>query len=132
MADDKDKEVSGMERVGQMATAVSKSIMNQPHPKFDATDHTPAIPSMHSGGVVPKDGIYNLQGGEKVIPKDKPVAKKNVSLYRAMHHLRKGGLHDAVGVPQGENLPAEKVDAASKSDNPHVAAMAKLHAMRGK
>jgi len=131
--DDKDKqEPSGLERIGQMATAVSKSIMGQKHPTFDATDRTPAVPSMHTGGVVPKDGVYNLQGGEKVIPKDKPVAKKNVSLYRAMHHLRKGGLHDAVGIPQGEDIPADKLESAHKSDNSHVAAMAKLHSMRGK
>jgi hypothetical protein len=129
--DDKDKkEPSGLERIGQMATAVSKSIMGQKHPTFDATDHTPATPSMHTGGVVPKDGVYNLQGGEQVIPKDKAVAKKNVSMYRAMHQLRKGGLHDAVGVPHGQPIPPEKIDAATKSDNAHVAQMANFHNMK--
>jgi hypothetical protein len=131
--DDKDKqEPSGLERIGQMATAVSKGIMAQKHPTFDATDRTPAVPSMHTGGVVPKDGVYNLQGGEKVIPKDKPVAKKNVSLYRAMHQLRKGGLHKALGIPQDETIPAEKLESARNSDNSHVAHMANFaHTMGG-
>jgi len=50
--------------------------------------------------------------------------KHNVSLYRAMHHLNKGGLHRALGVKEGEPIPAEKLEAAKKSSNPHVAHMA--------
>lgn len=50
--------------------------------------------------------------------------KHNVSLYRAMHHLRKGGLHRALHVPEGEKIPAEKIESAKNSDNPHVARMA--------
>jgi hypothetical protein len=49
---------------------------------------------------------------------------KNTSLYRAMHHLRKGGLHRALGVSEGETIPSEKVEAATHSDNPHVVHMA--------
>jgi hypothetical protein len=49
---------------------------------------------------------------------------KNPSLYRAMHHLRKGGLHRALGVPEGETIPKEKIEAASHSENAHVAHMA--------
>jgi hypothetical protein len=49
---------------------------------------------------------------------------KNPSLYRAIHHMRKGGLHRALGVPEGENIPASKVEAASHSENAHVAHMA--------
>jgi hypothetical protein len=109
------------------ATVASKAIMDIKHPKFNPTPD--ATPTMHTGGVVPKDGKYVLQGGEKVIPKEEAP---KTSMYRAMHHLRKGGLHEAVGVPNGENIPAEKLEAAHKSDNPHVAAMAKLHSMRGK
>lgn len=52
------------------------------------------------------------------------MAKHNASLYRALHHLRKGGLHEALGVPKGEKIPAEKVASARNSDNPHIAHMA--------
>lgn len=46
------------------------------------------------------------------------------SVYRALHHLRKGGLHRALHVPLDEKIPAEKVAAAKNSSNPHVAKMA--------
>jgi hypothetical protein len=54
------------------------------------------------------------------------MAKHNVSLYRALHRLRKGGLHKALNVPQDENIPADKVENATHSDNKHVAAMARF------
>ena len=50
----------------------------------------------------------------------------NVSLYRAMHHLRKGGLHRALGVPEGETIPKERVEKAEHSTNEHVAHMARM------
>jgi hypothetical protein len=50
--------------------------------------------------------------------------KHNVSLYRAIHHLRKGGLHKALQVPEDETIPAEKLEAAKHSDNEHVRHMA--------
>lgn len=52
------------------------------------------------------------------------MAAKNPSLYRAIHHMRKGGLHRALGVPQDENIPEAKIEAATKSSNPHVVHMA--------
>lgn len=53
------------------------------------------------------------------------MAKKHsVSLYRALHHLRKGGLHRALDVPEGEKIPADKLASARNSDNPHTAKMA--------
>ena len=52
------------------------------------------------------------------------MAKHNPSLYRALHHLRKGGLHRALGVPEGEKIPASKVAAAQHSKNAHIAHMA--------
>ena len=58
--------------------------------------------------------------------------KHNVSLYRAMHHLNKGGLHRALGVPENEDIPASKLAAAKKSSNPHVAHMANFAATMGK
>ena len=59
------------------------------------------------------------------------MAKHNASLYRAMHHLRKGGLHRALGVPEGEKSPAAKVEAARHSKNSHVRHMANFaHTMK--
>lgn len=54
------------------------------------------------------------------------------SLYRAMHHLKKGGLHRALGVPEGQKIPAEKIEAAKNSKNSHVRKMANFaHTMSG-
>jgi hypothetical protein len=52
------------------------------------------------------------------------MAKYPVSLHRALTHMNKGGLHRALGVPEGQPIPAEKLAAAKNSDNPHVAKMA--------
>lgn len=60
------------------------------------------------------------------------AATHNVSLYRAMHHLRKGGLHRALHVPEGEPIPAEKLEAARNSKNEHVRHMVNFaHTMKG-
>lgn len=48
----------------------------------------------------------------------------NPSLYRALHHLRKGGLHRALNVPEDKKIPSEKLDAAKHSQNEHVRHMA--------
>jgi hypothetical protein len=57
---------------------------------------------------------------------------KNPSLYRALHHLRKGGLHRALHVPEGQKIPAEKLAAARHSSNPHIQHMANFaHTMSG-
>lgn len=37
-----------------------------------------------------------------------------------------GGLHRALGVPQGETIPASKMAQAKSSDNPRVRRMAAL------
>ena len=58
--------------------------------------------------------------------------KHNVSLYRAMHHLNKGGLHRALGVKEGEPIPEDKLEAAKNSKNEHVRHMANFAAtMKG-
>jgi hypothetical protein len=61
------------------------------------------------------------------------MAKKhNPSLYRALHHLRKGGLHRALHVPEGEKIPAKKLEAARHSDNEHIRKMSEFaHTMSG-
>lgn len=57
---------------------------------------------------------------------------KNPSLYRAMRHLRKGGLHRALNIPEGETIPAERLEKARNSKNAHVAKMANFaHTMKG-
>lgn len=56
----------------------------------------------------------------------------NVSLYRAMHHLHRGGLHRALHVEEGTPIPASKLEAAKHSSNPHVQHMANFAAtMKG-
>lgn len=59
------------------------------------------------------------------------MAKHNVSLYRALHHLRRGGLHKALGVKPGEKIPAGKLASARNSSNSHIAHMANFaHTMK--
>ena len=53
---------------------------------------------------------------------------KNPSLYRALHHLRKGGLHQwarqhGFTGSDSDPLPEKYKDMAAKSDNPHVVKM---------
>lgn len=57
---------------------------------------------------------------------------KNPSLYRAMHNLRKGGLHRALHVPENESIPESKIEAAKHSSNSHIQHMANFAAtMKG-
>jgi hypothetical protein len=49
---------------------------------------------------------------------------KNPSLYRSLHHLRKGGLHRALGIPEDQKIPAARLEAARHSKNEHVRHMA--------
>jgi len=49
---------------------------------------------------------------------------KNVSLHRALTHLNKGGLHRALGVPEGTPIPHEKLEAAKNSKSEHIRHMA--------
>lgn len=39
-------------------------------------------------------------------------------------HLKKGALHHALKVPQGEPIPAEKMMEAAHSNSPHMRRMA--------
>ena len=54
------------------------------------------------------------------------MAAKNPSLYRAIHKMRKGGLHKSLGIPLDETIPKSKIEAATHSKNPHVAAQARM------
>lgn len=44
----------------------------------------------------------------------------NPSLYHAMRHLRAGRLHRVLHVPEGESIPAAKLEAATHSKNPSI------------
>lgn len=53
-------------------------------------------------------------------------------------HLKKGGLHKALGISQDKNIPEKKIMKAEHADNPRVAKMAhtaetlkKLHRRHG-
>jgi hypothetical protein len=60
------------------------------------------------------------------------AVKHNASLYRSLHHLRKGGLHRALGIPEGQKIPAARLAAARNSSNEHVRHMANFaHTMSG-
>ena len=52
------------------------------------------------------------------------MAKSDASFYRSMHHLRKGGLHDALHIPKDEKIPSDRLAAAKNSKNSHVKKMA--------
>ena len=53
-------------------------------------------------------------------------AKEKGHFHRAMAHLNKGGLHRALGIPEGQKIPLDKKEAAAHSSNPHMAAMGRL------
>jgi|GEM_PF-3408489 len=45
-------------------------------------------------------------------------------LHHALSHMRKGGLHRALGVAEGTKIPAAKLTEAKNSKDPHIAKMA--------
>lgn len=49
-----------------------------------------------------------------------------LSQHRVVMHLNRGGLHRALGVPEGTDIPKEKIEAATHSKNGHIAKMAHL------
>jgi hypothetical protein len=54
-----------------------------------------------------------------------------LSHHRVVMHLAKGGLHRALHVPEGEDIPEDKLSEAMHSDNEHVKRMADLaHTMK--
>jgi hypothetical protein len=60
------------------------------------------------------------------------MAAHNKGLYRAMHKLRKGGLHRALHIPEDQKIPADRLAAARNSSNPHVVKMANFAHTMGK
>lgn len=55
-----------------------------------------------------------------------------LSTHRVVMHLHKGGLHRALGIPEDEKIPEDKIKSAMNSTNEHVRRMASLaHTMVG-
>lgn len=52
------------------------------------------------------------------------MADQNPGLMHAIRHLRKGALHRALGVPEGQKIPKAKLAAARKSEDPAIRKMA--------
>lgn len=76
---------------------------------------------------VSETGSAIVHKGEAIVPAKENMAeekKHNPSLYRSLHHLNKGGLHRALGIKEGENIPEAKLEAASHSTNDHIKHMA--------
>jgi hypothetical protein len=53
-------------------------------------------------------------------------------LHKALTHLRKGGLHRALSIPEGKPIPKEKLEQAMHSKDDHIKHMAMFaHTMEG-
>lgn len=53
-------------------------------------------------------------------------SKEKAHFHRAMSHVNQGGLHRALGIPEGQDIPYEKKVEAAHSKNKHMAAMGRL------
>ena len=94
----------------------------------DPKDPKTATPnSFKKGGEVLKTGVALVHKGEVVVPKeDSNQDEHDISFHRAMAHLHKGGLHRALGIPEDQDIPKDRIKAAKGSSNGHVRAMATL------
>lgn len=81
--------------------------------------------SFKKGGEVKKTGLALVHKGETVIPVSEHK-ESDISFHRAMHHLHHGGLHRALGIPEDQDIPKDRIAAAKGSTNPHVKVMATL------
>jgi hypothetical protein len=78
--------------------------------------------SFEKGGDVEKTGVYKLHKGEKVVPKSKV---QTVSLgKKGKFKVRKGALHRALGIPEGEKIGQARISSALHSSKPSVRRMA--------
>lgn len=115
--------------IGSALTPDAKPAMipDAPDPKKPST----AKPnSFKDGGTVQKTGLALVHKGEKVIPVNKTDDVK-LSHHRVVMHLNHGGLHRALGIPEGQKIPDDKLEAARSSANPHLQEMANLaHTMK--
>lgn len=47
-------------------------------------------------------------------------------MQKAAATMHKGGLHRALGVPAGKNIPRSRIEEATRSKNPRIRKMASL------
>jgi hypothetical protein len=57
---------------------------------------------------------------------------KDPGLHKALTHLNKGGLHRALGVKEGEKIPASKLAAGKKSKSSHIRHMSNFASVMSK
>ena len=92
----------------------------------------PSAPSPHGvPSLLPPPGVSPVPGSPQADAVAKENMAKNPSLYRALHHLNRGGLHRALGVPEGQDIPKDRIEAAKNSNNSHVAHMANFASTMG-
>jgi hypothetical protein len=113
---------------GGILDGIGKVLSNKPEEKTPnlATSDLAKPNSFKDGGKVQKTGMALVHEGETVTP-----AKPHTSLYRAMHHLRKGGLHRALHVPEDQPIPQDKLQSAKDSSNTHIRHMANFAEVMG-
>jgi hypothetical protein len=89
---------------------------------------SPLLGSFKEGGKVPATGAYKLHKDEVVIPKDKvkKMAKKSSKVEKVnlgkkgSFNVRKGALHRALGIPEGEKIGQSRIKKAERSKNPET------------
>lgn len=92
-------------------------------PRLDCYDNGGVVKT--AAGADPKIACYD-KGGVVHSTDEKS------HFHRAMAHLNKGGLHRALGIPEDQDIPLAKKQAAANSENPHTAKMgAMATAMHG-
>lgn len=126
--------VNAVESAAKNQFSQAKELLSKdPEPTKSApTGSSAATPNSYKhGGVVKKTGIALVHKGETVIPAEKHMSNNkeetfHLSEHRAVMHIRKGGLHRALHVPEGETIPKERIEEATHSKNPHLRKMAVL------
>lgn len=119
-----------------MVRKANESFKNNAAQNNNTSPKTPTPPkgpksaspnSFKDGGIVKKTGLALVHEGETIVPKDAAEGTHNgLSKHRVLRHILRGGLHRAIGFKEGDVIPDDKLDEAAGSENPHVAAMAKL------
>lgn len=117
--------------IGQLLQPSKHPQPKAPNPSSPGTARPNAF---KNGGKVEKTGLALVHKDETIIPAPKKgdsdshsgTETVRLSKHRAMMHLHKGGLHRALGIPEDQDIPQDKLEKAKHSDNPHVREMANL------
>jgi ribonuclease PH len=57
---------------------------------------------------------------------EKKTENVHLSNHRVVMHLHKGGLHRALGISEDKEIPEDRLEAATHSNNEHIKRMATL------